>query len=958
VKSLYQNIREYKNNGASREDRLNYALDPEFFKIDNRGLNDFADFAVKFGELLNYYNGENNIDGDWSTFFKDDESFILIQINAFNLSRFESKLHYLLFEIRNNPSPENAKKCFEEFFKLIFFQIKQIDQWNERTENIVGFNSELRKIIDSDYEKPDDEKSKGIIDKNDLSNVVSKLVVFAEDIEAQEVISGLQNKSPGKLSKYWKINLFTQEGFTFEGSTYSERIFVAIKEAESMLSLFINLLGSIVKSSGDYLENHLLKSGNVQPHIGLFITFVNLYRYAQKEINGFTLRHLEYYFKEVLKFENKLEIPDKAYLFITPGDEYKSVFLKEGTLFSAGIDSTGNTLHYELIRDFSINHTTVNHLLGVFNENDSPVFDLPLKDRGLQNRYIIDNGVNTHNITANRYLEEEPEIAANTGFSICSSIFCMEEGLRRVNMQIHFSRHSFNIFLKLLKDFVTDHLSLETHIDSIIQNPFKISYSTEEGEWYTLSESDIEFSITKDNNEYTNSFTLKVGLEETYPPVVMHEKSGFDKAGIEGLPIFKFEYKHQNYNFFNFYKLLEIDKIDVEVDVLGVKNLIVQNDFGPMDITSPFEPFGPSPSIGSSFYIGHQSIFNHKINELRLVIDWFDVPSLDYGWAEHYQGYSHIDSNEVFKAKVSIRDNYKWLPEDNEQIISLFETIDNVHPDAIPVNNNRIIDNINTEKLQILNTTKSNENQVYSKSTRNGFIKLDLCYPPNGFGHKEYPELLKSTLTEGMKRKVEPAKLNEPYTPRIKELSVDYSARVVIDNGQIKKSDNNLFYQLYPFGKQLINGYKAGSMKLFPSIPEGSELFLGFEDIDFPQTLNLYFHIDPNKQLELKTILNQFKWYFLENNNWVEINEKQIIYNDTFDLLKSGILVFDFPKEVELENNTILPSDIFWLKLEGKFCSNFIESIELIKSQAVLTSFVNKSNDVITLNNRNASRKH
>ncbi|MCF8297679.1 MAG: hypothetical protein K9J13_09075, partial [Saprospiraceae bacterium] len=705
------NISNYSNKGTSRDERFIPALDDEYFKIDDRTLNDFASFAVKYGTLINYYNEDNKLDGDWSSFFKDDESFILININAFKYKKHQRSFNYLLSEIQTTSNKVEITNIYKVIFNKLFEVFVLIEKWYQLTSLIKEFHRELRNLI-----------------KKRFSLVLSKMIVFQDDILKSGIVESIDLFDVSKLSSVWEINTFAHDNHEFLGKSYSEKSNDSAKQFESYIANYIDILRIVIKSSGEYLEKQLFKSGNVKPHIGLFIAFIKLYKFAQDDLNKFLGRHLEYYFKEILKFSYRKEIPDQVYVFLTPTSNLKTVLLPKDTQLIAGVDPDGNQLIYSLIADFSLNHASIQKILGVINETSKPVFDLALNKIGLNQKYIIDNSLCLENLESIKKIQENDSLGVKMGFAISSSILLLSEGLRRVNLNFEFSKQSFNDFIGCMTEFISKNYNSNVKITDLILNPFAISYSTEDDNWFEIPDEDIEIQIIKHEDDFLNRIEFKLFIGTTYPPVLPHIESDFIDSNKLKLPVFRFHYKHDNNSFYNFYKLLSIETIDIEVDVLGVKNLIVQNDYGPLDVSSPFDPFGPIPSIGSSFYIGHENIFNHNLNELRIQFDWFNIPPNDLGFYEYYQGYDGVENNDVFKAKISILDNYRWFPDENQQIISLFESVEDVDIDVDPVNNYRLINNIDTIRLSIAKTTKCNTDTIYSKSTRNGFIKLELCY--------------------------------------------------------------------------------------------------------------------------------------------------------------------------------------------------------------------------------------
>jgi len=62
------------------------------------------------------------------------------------------------------------------------------------------------------------------------------------------------------------------------------------------------------------------------------------------------------------------------------------------------------------------------------------------------------------------------------------------------------------------------------------------------------------------------------------------------------------------------------------VVVDGLKSLAAANDFGPVDLSKPFQPFGASPTKGSSFVLGSKEIFQKSIYFLDATLMWLSDP--------------------------------------------------------------------------------------------------------------------------------------------------------------------------------------------------------------------------------------------------------------------------------------------------------------------------------------------
>ena len=62
-------------------------------------------------------------------------------------------------------------------------------------------------------------------------------------------------------------------------------------------------------------------------------------------------------------------------------------------------------------------------------------------------------------------------------------------------------------------------------------------------------------------------------------------------------------------NLYTFFRDINFSKADLSIAVIGVKELILSNDYGSLSNEKPMEPFGPQPKVGASLYIGHKNLF-------------------------------------------------------------------------------------------------------------------------------------------------------------------------------------------------------------------------------------------------------------------------------------------------------------------------------------------------------------
>ena len=98
-------------------------------------------------------------------------------------------------------------------------------------------------------------------------------------------------------------------------------------------------------------------------------------------------------------------------------------------------------------------------------------------------------------------------------------------------------------------------------------------------------------------------------IDNIDPPITPLDADNLDFKAHNNFPMFEFKLNHEYLNDYHSLKFLEINNINIEVEILEVKNLSLSNDFGKIDSSAPFEPFGSQPLIDSSFIVGHSTFF-------------------------------------------------------------------------------------------------------------------------------------------------------------------------------------------------------------------------------------------------------------------------------------------------------------------------------------------------------------
>lgn len=684
----------------------------------------------------------------------------------------------------------------------------------------------------------------------------------------------------------------------------------------------------------------------ITPHLTLFITFLMLLENSKKRYNDLTKRHLDFYYNQILKINKLPATPDKVYLIFELAKNAVQEKIESKTGFDGGKDASGKIRNYYSNNELIANKTIVSLLKNVYNDVASKkIVASPIANSydGLGKAFP-----DKHNTQwwPFGYIDNDPSTPelpdATLGFAVASPILSLAEGKRSIEMSFIFQ----NTLPTIATADITKCLNLQlTTAKKWFQVPeIATSIAIKSGGQYITSVSGKVLKIAFQLNEDVDSIT-------DYNPKIYGEEFATD------LPVAKFNIDTTKNNGYDIYKSLaknKLESVTINIDVQNIQNMVLENDNGTINSVKPFFPFSTQPVIGSNFYIKYNEAFTKKWNNINVDLLWKNTPA---DFKEHYKAYKTssvntistntfknsvlngtnfkteggiVTSNNYFQYKLSLLSNNSWQ---NGEATTLF-TSTNPFKTIFSINNN----NYRTDK--------------------NGQLKLTLA---TSFLHNLYSKTYALALSSENPDVVIP---NEPYTPLAESLVLNYTASETTKfiaaeletlESVYNKNKAKLFH-IHPFGYTEEHSFLKSNLQytedknsyLLPTYCKGGELFIGLENVQELQQITLLFQVlegSENPETPSFSEKQKIEWSVLGNNEWRILDYSDILLNETDNLLQSGILKFNLPKEAT-QNNTRLPKNYIWLKAKMHKKYDVVCKITGIHSQAVLATFENNSNDL------------
>jgi hypothetical protein len=676
--------------------------------------------------------------------------------------------------------------------------------------------------------------------------------------------------------------------------------------------------------------------------LALFLAFLRLYDLPRATLNRLTDLHLQFYYERVLGFTSRAAIPDRAHVIFELKKNTNPVRLVTSHELSAKKDVTGVERVYVPVRESVINAAKVDRLLTLFVDHAG---------RGTIRVAPVANSADgvgaplAPGAPGFAPFGHEQLPAGTVGFAVASPVLRMAEGRREVQIHLHTS----------LALSATTGVALEDALQAFVTGekgwlgPYsltarRISMSPH---WLTITftiPADAKAVVDYDATLHGHAFTA------TGPVAQIHLKTGSPRVGYSDV------------------ERLIVSKARVTVSVFGARNLLVENDAGRLDPKKPFPPFGTQPIAGSRFLVGSDEALSKALTALKLHIEWLGVPA---DWATHYADYTattidaarftadaaYTDDAEVTISKTDVR-----LFEDTGATVTL--ELDPTAP-APPVRRKSPTARYRALKaggskaalemaraIKRTNTVLSEAAPAITPALR--FVTLTL---ENDFLHATYRKVTLENAV-GQKRRADgktPVVLNEPYTPMIREIVMDYSARTVEVNVASTDLDDYVepdvqFFHVDAFGQRREHGWLRdqtedvpNEVPLFPPHSDEGELLVGLTGVGPGDSVSLLVQVaegsaDPNVDPP------EITWSVLCDNHFRALSGAELVLDTTNGLLRSGLVGVVIPREATTEN-TLLEGGRIWLRAAALRNSAATSRLLAVLANAAEVEFRDRGND-------------
>lgn len=432
---------------------------------------------------------------------------------------------------------------------------------------------------------------------------------------------------------------------------------------------------------------------------------------------------------------------------------------------------------------------------------------------------------------------------------------------------------------------------------------------------------------------------LRMNLDAAAPPICACEPA-LHGEGWPSQPVLQLQLASQTRVFgCSLLQLLVLDHVRVDVEVRGLRELLLYNQLGRLDPSKPFQAFGPLPDNSSYLLFAHPELAAKPLSALSLQLRWAGLPS--EGLAAHYQHYPQPGSHAPgardwqaasFRVRAALLGGGQWHDAAGPAL--------RLFADEGPVQTLEL----DSRDLQRLHQPLPGCNEAldYSLSSRQGFFRLQLDGPASAFGHALYPRLLGERLSLNARIKQTRLQLPlpaEPYTPRLETLTLNYRASQRINALPEGQARAEQLLQLCPFGlRQLQRDGPDQRPHLLPHWPLGAQLFIGLGGTPSSGLLSLLFQLQAERAGEpLQKPLPSWRWAVWAGQSWRELEDRRVLLDSTACMRRTGLVQLDLPEGLSTDCPEMGPNDkpLLWLRLSVSGDLSLLAPLQGVWAQAV-----------------------
>ena len=665
--------------------------------------------------------------------------------------------------------------------------------------------------------------------------------------------------------------------------------------------------------------------GSLAPHHALILAFLRQLARPQALLNQFTAEHLQFQMQQVLGFKPLPPQADRAHLVLALKKGAPALAITPDHRFTAGKDALKVEQQFAPLRSTVVGAAQVAQLASIRRDGQRLLFA------------PVANSADGLGAPLDKAAPRWPPFGRNTlqpapiGFALASSVLRLAEGERRIGLKLRVGAWPAGLTPAAFAASFDAHLS---------------------GPAGWLGPLSITASLGAD------LLSLEIAVGAGVAAIVDHDPAVHLHDFPARLPVIQCLLKPDSALGYGALASITLASAQVTVAVTGLRGLLLESDEATLSPKKAFLPFGPQPVVGSRFHVGCAEALGKPLSSMTLNIRWQGAPA---DLSAHYAHYSKVaQMANGIGATATWRDvsgashtssTVTLLPRLAAPLVQItINASGGVSSTANPGMQNLALHASGSAKAQRWAESRERAQPVHRRSlasalgehsrfggtpaglntaaptARGGFVTLSLVESllHGDFRREALQAALPPADVEARKTFV-PTLLNEPYTPKIQEITLDYAAQSdasrIADPALAALTDTDVqFFQIDALGLAREQAWLTlsrpwapqAAVNLLPAHPAAAELLIGLTGVQAGDSVSLLLQLAEGSADPLAAA-QKLQWSVLADNAWRALVPGELALDSTADLRRSGLVACVLPKETTTANSRA-PTGLVWLR--------------------------------------------
>jgi hypothetical protein len=933
--------------GTSQDERAPAALAPASAPADARTAADDIVFAQGYAGLLKRYSAADVQVDDWRDYFGADLAVPLATAAIEDVDGYRTRVREF-FDFLNNLDNAGAPAALKDRLGWLYTAAGAVAEALDGLQRSLPDEAPLKGVLANLIQAqlaPAFKRLVGYYKGGTGLGVVGVAVPVPELRVLRRLTRTFADLLAVGLSSLWSGGAAWDgyvSGIAADASVYGDGgapdPFVRINHCathnlfRSVFDQFLQGLAKTMNEAKAGLDDALENNPGHAPHYALYLAFLRLMAHARDAGNALTQKHLDFYYSTILGLKPRPAHPGHVHLLAELARQASQFDFTPGLRFKAGKDATGVPAFFANVADMVANKASVASLKTVYRHGAEPlasgeddggrVYAAPAADSSDgEGAPMAASDPSWHPFFNKHYVDGALAAIgmpkAQLGFAIASHYLLAAEGKRtiKVGLILHDA-------LPLVggRDFVPD---------------LQCLLSTAKG-WLAKAPTTAAMDGSK-------ALRLSVELGGADDAIVPYAPKVHGYKFDTDLPLLLVLLQQDTQRHYAYGDLEDaiLDKIELEVSVSGMRTLAAANDFGPVDLSKPFQPFGAVPVKGNALVVGSKEMFQKQLKVAQLQLQWQATPLAFSSAAQP------LSAASVPTASIDFLNAGSWTAAGTGSV-SIVPAAE-----SEPVTFTLGAD----AGKAVLEGADLAPDEAYGTGSRHGFVRLRL---DGDFGQDNYQKALIAFLRKDKvngKDAPDPGP-RPPQGPVATALTMTYTADTTLVLSSAVKTAflarAGRFFHVAPFGTAERHAWLSGGAPV-PLLPplrfarggamlaSEAEFYIGIAGLAPPQNLSLLFQVaDGTANPLARKPPAHIDWSYLENDQWVPFPPAAVV-DATGGLLDSGIVTFAVPREATGDNR-LLPAGQYWIRAAVHEASDAVCRLRLVAAQALEAVFTDQGN--------------